>query len=147
MSLKIDMYISVADPAPPPPPSPSLFLDQTETPREYLRVWMIAPPPPPPPPPPLSQQDLDPALHFVASNLSPLWNTTLPLLLGFAQTSLFFLLISYSDRLSACRLRWRDIWERDCFPIIFFVFIYILLISFFLLWMFALSLLLLGPQF
>ena len=156
MSLKIDMYISVADPAAPPPPpspSPSLFLDQTEAPREYLRVWMTAPTPPPLSKglddrgPPLSQQDLDPALHFVASNLSPLWNTTLPLLLDFAQTSLFFLLISYSDRLSACRLRWREIWERDCFPIIFFVFIYILLISFFLLWVFALSLLLLGPQF
>ena len=50
MSLKIDMYISVADPAvpPPPPPSPSFFLDQTEARREYLRVWMPAPPPPPP---------------------------------------------------------------------------------------------------
>ena len=46
MSLKIDMYISVADPA--APPSPSLFLDQTEARREYLRVWMTAPTPPPP---------------------------------------------------------------------------------------------------
>ena len=49
MSLKIDMYISVADPpAPPPPPfrSPSLFLDQTEARRGYLRVWMTAPPAP-----------------------------------------------------------------------------------------------------
>ena len=48
MSLKIDMYISVADPAVPPPPSPSLFLDQTDARREYLRVWMTAPTPPPP---------------------------------------------------------------------------------------------------
>ena len=52
MSLKIDMYISVADPAAPHPPapprSPSLFLDQTEARREYLRVWMTAPTPPPP---------------------------------------------------------------------------------------------------
>ena len=49
MSLKIDMYISVADPAvpPTPTPSPSLFLDQTEARREYLRVWMTAPTPPP----------------------------------------------------------------------------------------------------
>ena len=46
MSLKIDMYISVADPAA-PPRSPSLFLDQTEARREYLRVWMTAPTPPP----------------------------------------------------------------------------------------------------
>ena len=84
-------------PPPPPPRSPSLFLDQTEARREYLRVWMTAPTPPPLSKglddrgPPLSQ-GLDPTLHFVASNLSPLWNTTLPLLLGFAQTSLFFLL-------------------------------------------------------
>ena len=47
MSLKIDMYISVADPAVPPTatPSPSLFLDQTEARREYLRVWMTGGPP------------------------------------------------------------------------------------------------------
>ena len=76
MSLKIDMYISVA--YPPPPTSPSLFLDQTEARREYLRVWMTAPTPPPPLSkglddrgPPLSQ-GLDTTLHFVASNLSPL---------------------------------------------------------------------------
>ena len=52
-----------------PPTSPSLFLDQTEARREYLRVWMTGPP---------LSQGLDPALHFVASNLSPLGNTTLP---------------------------------------------------------------------
>ena len=98
--------------------------DRPHPPPPYIRVWMTGGPP-----------------------YLKVWNTTLPLPLGFAQTSLFFLLISYSDRLSACRLRWREIWERDCFPIIFVVFIYILLISFFLLWIFALSLLLLGPQF
>ena len=153
MSLKIDMYISVADPAVPPPPHPFPLLifrpnwgpkriskgldDRPHPPPPYLRVWMTGGPP-----------YLKVCIRrCIASNLSPLWNITLPLPLGFAQTSLFFLLISYSDRLSACRLRWREIWERDCFPIIFFVFIYILLISFFLLWIFALSLLLLGPQF
>ena len=117
----------------PPPPSPSLFLDQTDARREYLRVWITAPTPPPlykgldDRGPPLSQ-GLDPTLHFVASNLSPLWNTTLPLLLGFAQTSLFFLLISYSDRLSASLTR--DLGTRlfshyfFCFYIYFIDFIF-----------------------
>ena len=117
----------------PPPPSPSLFLDQPEARRGYSRVWMTAPTPPPLSKglddrgPPLSQ-GLDPTLHFVASNLSPLWNTTLPLLLGFAQTSLFFLLISYSDRLSASLTR--DLGTRlfshyfFCFYIYFIDFIF-----------------------
>ena len=96
-----DMYISVADPNPPSPLPTPFFLDQTEARREYLRVWMIAAPPPlPPSPHPLSQGP-DPTLHFVAFNLSSLGNTILPLL----QTSLFFLLISYADRLSASLTR------------------------------------------
>ena len=88
MSLKIDMYISVADPAAPPPPPlpfPLLIFRPNWGPKRISKGLDDRGPP-------LSQQDLDPALHFVASNLSPLWNTTLPLLLGFAQTSLFFLL-------------------------------------------------------
>ena len=89
MSLKIDMYISVADQAPPPfplPPSPfplPIFRPNWGPKRISKGLDDRGPP---------LSQGLDPALHFVASNLSPLGNTTLPLLLGFAQTSLFFLL-------------------------------------------------------
>lgn len=76
--------------------------------------------------PPISQ-GLDPALHFVAFNVSSLRNTVLPLLLGFAQTSLFFCLLSYAYHLSASLTR--DLGTR-LFSHYFFVFVYILLVQF-----------------
>ena len=120
MSLKIDMYISVADPAVPPPPFPLLIFRPNWGPKRISKGLDDRGPP--------LSQGLGPTLHFVASNLSPLWNTTLPLLLGFAQTSLFFLLISYSDRLSASLTR--DLGTRlfshyfFCFYIYFIDFIF-----------------------
>ena len=118
----------------PPPPFPLLIFRPNCGPKRISKGLDDRPHPPPPlykglddRGPPLSQ-GLDPTLQFVASNLSPLWNTTLPLLLGFAQTSLFFLLISYSDRLSASLTR--DLGTRlfshyfFCFYIYFIDFIF-----------------------
>lgn len=104
----------------PPPPFPLLIFRPNRGPKRISKGLDNRGPP--------LSQGLDPTLHFVASNLSPLWNTTLPLPLGFAQTSLFFLLISYSDRLSASLTR--DLGTRlfshyfFCFYIYFIDFIF-----------------------
>ena len=105
---------------------PSLFLDQT--PAQRVKKTFFGDRSPPrlskgldDRGPPISQV-LDPALHFVAFNVSSLRNTILSLLLGFAQMCSFFRLISYADHLSASLTR--DLGTR-LFSHVFFVFIYI----------------------